>query len=182
MSVGHKGKPEISQYLPESTKTGDFNPWRTLSRLFFAIPERLASISSLVLAFTASKQTNTLKYIYRYYILHSINGGCMHWPACEKISPTNAGKYLRVKKHIHRKLANRTIQHIQYYEAWSVCMCACVHVMSSVKIVTARNQVGGGNMLHQMFAPKWRQACAWRTEQSCKQQWTWTLELPQRKR
>ena len=44
-------KTEMSQYLLESTKTGDFNPRRTLSVSFFVIPERLASIRSVVLAF-----------------------------------------------------------------------------------------------------------------------------------
>ena len=43
--------------------TGDFNPRRTLSGSFFVITERLASIRSVVLVFTANKQTNTLKYI-----------------------------------------------------------------------------------------------------------------------
>ena len=51
-------KPEISRYLPESTKMGDFKEWKTLSRLFFVIPERLASIRAVVLAFTMNKQTN----------------------------------------------------------------------------------------------------------------------------
>ena len=45
---------------------GNFNPQRTLSGSFFVIPERLASICSVVLAFTANKQTNILNYIYRY--------------------------------------------------------------------------------------------------------------------
>ena len=60
-----KEKPELSQYLPENTKMGDFNPWRTLSGSFFVIPERLASICAVVLAFTTNKQTNTLNYTYR---------------------------------------------------------------------------------------------------------------------
>ena len=51
MVIGHDEKPEMSQYLLESTKTGDFNPRRTLSVSFFIIPERLASIRSVVLAF-----------------------------------------------------------------------------------------------------------------------------------
>ena len=38
----------MSRYLLESTKTGDFNPRRTLSVSFFVIPERLASIRSVV--------------------------------------------------------------------------------------------------------------------------------------
>ena len=46
-----KEKPEMSWYLPENTKTGDFNRQRTLSGSFFVIPERLASIC-------AGKQTN----------------------------------------------------------------------------------------------------------------------------
>ena len=44
MAVGVKKKPEISRYLPENTKTGDFNPRRTLSGLVVVIEERLASI------------------------------------------------------------------------------------------------------------------------------------------
>ena len=43
--------------LPESTKTGDFNPPRTLRGSFFIIPERLASIRAIDLGFTANKQT-----------------------------------------------------------------------------------------------------------------------------
>ena len=57
-------KPEMSRYLLESTKTGDFNPQRTLSELFFVIPERLASNHSVVLAFTANKQTNKHSQLY----------------------------------------------------------------------------------------------------------------------
>ena len=53
----------MSQYLPDNTKTGDLNPWRTLSESFFVIPERLASIRAVDLE-QANKQTNTLKYIY----------------------------------------------------------------------------------------------------------------------
>ena len=44
------GKLEISQYLLDSNKTGNFNPWRTLSVLFFIIPVHLASICAVVLA------------------------------------------------------------------------------------------------------------------------------------
>ena len=51
-----KEKPEISRYLPDSTKMGDFNPRRTLPELSFVIPERLASIRAIVLTFTANKQ------------------------------------------------------------------------------------------------------------------------------
>ena len=64
MAVGREEKPEMSRYLPKSTKTGDFNTQRTLYGSFFVIPERLASIRTVVLAFTANKQTNTLNYIY----------------------------------------------------------------------------------------------------------------------
>ena len=59
-------KPKMSRYLPKNTKTGDFKQQRTLSGSFCVIPERLASIRAVVLAFTANKQTNTLNYIYRY--------------------------------------------------------------------------------------------------------------------
>ena len=63
MAVGREGKPEML-YFSENTKTGDFNPQRTLSGSFFVISEHLASICAVVLAFTANKQTNTLNYIY----------------------------------------------------------------------------------------------------------------------
>ena len=66
MAVGREQKTEMSRYLPKNTKTGDFNTQRTLSWSFFVIPERLASIRAVVLAFTANKQTNkrTLSIIY----------------------------------------------------------------------------------------------------------------------
>ena len=67
MAVGRKRKPETSRYLPENTKTGDFNAWRTLSGVFFVIPERLVSIRALVLAFTANKQTPSNIYIDKGY-------------------------------------------------------------------------------------------------------------------
>ena len=56
----------MSRYLPKNTTAGDFNTQRTLSGSFFVIPERLASIRAVVLAFTANKQTNkqTLSIIY----------------------------------------------------------------------------------------------------------------------
>ena len=54
----------MPQYLTEKTKTGDFNPQRTLSDLFFVISERLASSRSVVLAFTANKQTNILHNVF----------------------------------------------------------------------------------------------------------------------
>ena len=54
----------MSRYLLESTKTGDFNPRRTLSVSFFVIPERLESIRAVVLAFTANKQTNKHSQLY----------------------------------------------------------------------------------------------------------------------
>ena len=57
-------KPEMSRYLLEGTKTGYFNPQRTLSESFFVIPERLASILAVVLAFTANKQTNKHSQLY----------------------------------------------------------------------------------------------------------------------
>ena len=63
MVVGRKGKQKMSRYLPESTKPGDFNPRRTLPGSFFVILKHLASIRSVVLAFTAIKQTNTQLYI-----------------------------------------------------------------------------------------------------------------------
>ena len=47
----------MSRYLPKNTKTGDVNTQRTLSGSFFVIPERLASIRTVVLAFTANKQS-----------------------------------------------------------------------------------------------------------------------------
>ena len=58
MAVGCEEKTGVSQYLPESAKTSDFNLHWTLSKLIFVIPEHLVSIHSVVLAFTANKQTN----------------------------------------------------------------------------------------------------------------------------
>ena len=69
----------MSRYLPKNTKTGDFNTQRTLSGSFFVIPERLASIRAVVLAFTANKQTNeqrnkrTLSIIYIDIDIDSLN-------------------------------------------------------------------------------------------------------------
>ena len=57
-------KTEILRYLPENTKTGDFNQQRTLSGSFFVIPERLASIRAVALAFPANKQTNKHSQLY----------------------------------------------------------------------------------------------------------------------
>ena len=57
MAVGREGKLKMSRYLPESTKTGDLNLWRTVSGSFFVILEHLVSIHAVVLAFTANKQT-----------------------------------------------------------------------------------------------------------------------------
>ena len=58
----------MSHYLLENTKTGNFNPQRTLSGPFFAIPEHLVSIRAVVLAFTTNKQankcSNTVNYTY----------------------------------------------------------------------------------------------------------------------
>ena len=51
MAIGRKGKPGNVTISPENTKTGDFNH-RTLSGSFFVIPEHLASICAVVLAFT----------------------------------------------------------------------------------------------------------------------------------
>ena len=65
MAVGCEEKLEISQYLPENTKMGDFKQRRTLSGPFFVIPERLAPIRAVVLTFTANKQT-TLNYMCIY--------------------------------------------------------------------------------------------------------------------
>ena len=57
-------KPEMSRYLSENTKTGDFKQQRTLYGLFFVIPERLESIRAVVLVFTANKQTNKHSQLY----------------------------------------------------------------------------------------------------------------------
>ena len=56
----------MSRYLPKNTKMGSFNQQRTLSVSFFVIPERLASIRAVVLAFITNKQTNkqTLSNVY----------------------------------------------------------------------------------------------------------------------
>ena len=66
MAVTREGKPEMSRCLSENTKMSDFNQQRTLSGSFFVIPERLASIRAVVLAFTVNKQTNTLNCVYIY--------------------------------------------------------------------------------------------------------------------
>ena len=70
----------MSRYLPDNTKTGDFNPRRTHSGSFFIIHEQLASIRVVVLSFTANKQTNTLKYmhiyIYIYIYIYTYNYIC----------------------------------------------------------------------------------------------------------
>ncbi len=72
-----KEKPEISQYLPESTKTGDVSSQRTLSG-------SLTSICAVVLAFTANKQTNKQTntlwniYIHTLWSCHSSVCGCMY--------------------------------------------------------------------------------------------------------
>ena len=39
-----KEKLNMSRYLPENPKVGNFNPQRTFFGSFFVIPERLASI------------------------------------------------------------------------------------------------------------------------------------------
>ena len=57
-------KTEMSRYLSENTKTGNFNQQRTLSGSFFVIPERFAAIRAVVLAFTAIKQTSKHSIIY----------------------------------------------------------------------------------------------------------------------
>ena len=41
-----------------NTKTDGFNPQRTLSGSFFVIPERLVSICTVVLVFTANKHSH----------------------------------------------------------------------------------------------------------------------------
>ena len=79
MAVGRERKPEMSRYLPKNTKTGNFNTQRTLSRSFFVIPERLASIRAAVLAFTANKQTNTLHYIERGEPLRAPDHSLLLW-------------------------------------------------------------------------------------------------------
>ena len=53
--VGRIVKMEMSRYLSKNTKTDDFNQQRTVFVSFFVIPERLASIRAVVLAFTANK-------------------------------------------------------------------------------------------------------------------------------
>ena len=65
MAVGAKEKPEMSQYLPDNTKAGNFNPQRTLSRSFFIIPERFESIHAIVLAFTIQTNKHSNTYIDR---------------------------------------------------------------------------------------------------------------------
>ena len=57
---------KISQYLPQSIKTGNVNPWRTLSRSFFVIPEHLTSIRAVVLTFAVF--TNCLRVKHSRHI------------------------------------------------------------------------------------------------------------------
>ena len=64
MAVSREGKPKMSRYLPKNTKTGGFNQQRTLSGSFFVIPEHLASIRAVVLAFITNKQTNKHSQMY----------------------------------------------------------------------------------------------------------------------
>ena len=73
VAVGREGKAEMSLYLPENTKTGDFNPQRTLSASFFVIPGRFASIRAVVLAFPPNKQTLfAVGQIFNPSITHAI--------------------------------------------------------------------------------------------------------------
>ena len=44
----------------------DFNPWRTLPKLYFIIPESLVAPCTVVFAQIVNKQTNKLNYIYRF--------------------------------------------------------------------------------------------------------------------
>ena len=77
-------KPEMSRYLPKNTKTGDFNTQRTLYGSF-VIPERLASIRAVVLAFTANKQTNTLNYNYTSIDAH-LRRASLLWRVVDGVS------------------------------------------------------------------------------------------------
>ena len=54
MVVSREGK---NRNVMISSKMGNFNLWSTLSGSFFIIPERLASIRAVVLAFTANKHS-----------------------------------------------------------------------------------------------------------------------------
>ena len=51
MAVAANEEPEMSKYLSKNTKTGAFKQQRTLSGLFFVIPQHLGSIRAVVLAF-----------------------------------------------------------------------------------------------------------------------------------
>ena len=68
MAVGREQKTEMSIYLSENTKTGDFNQQRTLSGSFFVIPEHLGLFRAVVLAFTANKQTKKHSIIHTRHI------------------------------------------------------------------------------------------------------------------
>ena len=60
MVVGREGKPEMARHHLKSTKTGDFNLWKTFLGSFFIIPEHLVSIRVVVLGFTANNQNSQL--------------------------------------------------------------------------------------------------------------------------
>ena len=53
-TTAEKEKPEMSRYLPENPKVGDFNPQRAFFGSFFVIPEHLASIHAVVIPFLRS--------------------------------------------------------------------------------------------------------------------------------
>ena len=68
MAVGREGKNRNVTISPR--KTGDFNPQRTLSKMFFVIRKRLASIRYVVLAFTANKQLSYISESLKIEYVH----------------------------------------------------------------------------------------------------------------
>ena len=114
----------MSQYLSENTKTGDFNQQRTLSGLFFVIPEHLASICAVVLAFTANKQTNTLNYIYR---LGLGKNDILELSMVSVPPGLTSGSLLRDAQLLHPHCVPNTLQHLQQIDT---CPCSVeLHVL-----------------------------------------------------
>ena len=78
MAVGCEGKTGNVTISSRKHQNGQFQPPRTLYRLFFGIHERLTSIRSVDFAFTASKQTSTFIIIYVDYRCQPLEYICMY--------------------------------------------------------------------------------------------------------
>ena len=79
-------KTEMSRYLSENTKTGDFKQQRTLFGLFFVIPEHLGSIRAVVLAFTTNKQANKHSQLYNTSIDARLRRASLLWRVVDGVS------------------------------------------------------------------------------------------------